>query len=448
MNDYLRGSVVAVALVLALCANAAEVQNIIYPRTAENPPWDPSLPTPGFQPGPVQDKVTPGRFFVDPPTIHNLGFRWYIEGDSNRNAAVAVEYRRKGDEAWREAQPMLRVQNEVVDQEFQYRAWRVGNLFAGSVLFLEPGTEYEVRFTMTDPDGGAPPPKVVTATTRVEPPRYEGERRIRVFAPDYKGALPAGAATNLGEALKQAQPGDVFLLQPGVHQGPVTLEKSGLPGQPIVLRGAGGGEAVIEGPEPKPRAHLISLRGADHIHVEDLTLRRGDTAIHAGSKGEVGSSHVVVRRCRIEDIVSGIWTSSEDAASWFVADNVIVGRNPTWHPRTSSQFMKPSAYGVNIHGRGHVVAYNRITRFGDPVSISGVRPPSEDLEKHCVNVDIYNNDLSRAKDDILETDYGCHNIRVWRNRGYNAHVGISAQPVYGGPVYLIRNELFGITFSA
>ncbi len=60
-------------------------------------------------------------------------------------------------------------------------------------------------------------------------------------------------------------------------------------------------------------------------------------------------------------------------------------------------------------------------------------------------IDFYNNDLSFAQDDCLETDYGCHNIRVYRNRGYNAHTGLSVQPSYGGPIYLIRNELYGIT---
>ncbi|MBM4018075.1 MAG: hypothetical protein FJ288_07050 [Planctomycetes bacterium] len=439
MNSYPRACVVALALVLALCTGAAGGQK------PQDPPWDPSAPTPGFQPGPVQNKVTPGRFFADLPTIHGLGFRWYIEGDSNRNAAVAVEYRRKGTAAWRQAQPMLRVQNEVVDQSYQSRAWRCGNLFAGSVLFLEPGTEYEVRLTMTDPDGGAPPPKVFTATTLVEPPRYEGERLIPVFAPDHKGPRPPGAATDLGEALKQARPGDVFLLHPGVHQGPVALERTGLPGRPIVLRGAGGGEAVIEGPER--RVTLISLRRADHVHIKDLTLRRGGNAIHAGSKGEFGSSYLVVRRCQIEDVRAGIVSTWEGSENWFIADNVIVGMNPTWYPRPGN-YMEPSSTGVNVYGRGHVVAYNRITRFSDAVSTAGVRPPSEDLQKHCVNIDIYNNDLSWAQDDIIETDYGCHNIRVWRNRCYNAHVGISVQPSYGGPVYLVRNEVYGVTYAA
>ena len=45
----------------------------------------------------------------------------------------------------------------------------------------------------------------------------------------------------------------------------------------------------------------------------------------------------------------------------------------------------------------------------------------------------------------MEADYGCHNVRVYRNRCYNAHTALSTQPLYGGPVYLIRNEAYSIT---
>jgi len=42
-------------------------------------------------------KVTPGELVVDHPTLINLGFEWLIDGDANRNAQVAVSYRKPGD---------------------------------------------------------------------------------------------------------------------------------------------------------------------------------------------------------------------------------------------------------------------------------------------------------------------------------------------------------------
>ena len=111
----------------------------------------------GFRPGPVRDDVAAKELILDPPTLHNLGFRWFIEGDTNRSASVSVAFRRKGAVAWRRALPPLRVHHEVVDlARGKRKQWRAGNLFAGSVFGLRPGTAYEVRLVLSDPDGGAP----------------------------------------------------------------------------------------------------------------------------------------------------------------------------------------------------------------------------------------------------------------------------------------------------
>ncbi len=48
-----------------------------------------------------QNKVRPGKFIIEPPTLISLGFEWYIEGDDNRNATVEVWYREKGDNDWK-----------------------------------------------------------------------------------------------------------------------------------------------------------------------------------------------------------------------------------------------------------------------------------------------------------------------------------------------------------
>ena len=33
----------------------------------------------------AQNKVQGEKFIIEPPTLENLGFEWYIEGDDNRN---------------------------------------------------------------------------------------------------------------------------------------------------------------------------------------------------------------------------------------------------------------------------------------------------------------------------------------------------------------------------
>jgi len=412
--------VVMVAAVVGLLATAMSAR-----ERREVPPLV------GFTVGPEMNEVTPKRFIVDPPTLENLGFRWYIEGDSNRNASVAVEFRKKGQKQWKDALPMLRVHHEVSNQQFG--PYRTGNLFAGSVLFLEPATTYEVRFAMRDPDGGAPAePKIIEAATRAVPKAFDGGRTIE-----------ATVEKGLMAAFEQAQSGDVIQLRPGIYKGPFVLNKSGTAEKPIVFHGPEVGEATLEADGVGGRSSIVTLNGAHHLHFEGLTFRSANTAVYAAKPG--GSDGLVIRRCKIHDVVYGINTGCKDSRNWYIADNDIVGINPTWYPRPPVTYMSPGHTGVNVYGQGHVICYNRITRFSDAAAIYNFGPPADDVLKHCVNIDFYNNDLSWAQDDTFEADYGCHNVRFYRNRCYNAHTGMSTQPFYGGPVYLIRNEIYGIT---
>ena len=113
----------------------------------------------------AQTPTVSGAFSVEPATLLSLGFDWRISGDDNRNAHVDVTFRKKGDAAWRTGLPLLRLQREVINgvvpgpnptpnlarSPFDYV---VPNMFSGSLLNLQPDTEYEARFT-EDPDAVA-----------------------------------------------------------------------------------------------------------------------------------------------------------------------------------------------------------------------------------------------------------------------------------------------------
>ena len=50
-------------------------------------------------------------FTTERPTLLSLGFEWHIAGDDNRNAAVAVTYRKKGESQWRGSTAKTRVKS-------------------------------------------------------------------------------------------------------------------------------------------------------------------------------------------------------------------------------------------------------------------------------------------------------------------------------------------------
>jgi hypothetical protein len=212
------------------------------------------------------NKVKPGQFVVGDPTLICLGFEWSIDGDDNRNAAVAVQYRKKGTASWKEGMPLLRLQNEVAGGSLS-RPYVVPNMFAGSILDLEPDTEYECRFQMSDPDGvDGNKQEMVTVRIRPEPIPFAGGRILHAYPAEYKGSKEKEAFTGISGAFGRAEPGDTILVHAGVYQidrtqynlrmrigmgsdvfGTTTFTKSGTPDKPIAIKGAGDGEVIFDG---------------------------------------------------------------------------------------------------------------------------------------------------------------------------------------------------------
>jgi hypothetical protein len=106
-----------------------------------------------------QSTTTTGEFRSAPPTLTALGFEWRVSGDDNRNARVEATYRKKGEREWRKALPLLRLQHELVSnggpsaRRNWYYTYQAPNMFAGSILNLEPGVEYSADSFSPIPTG-------------------------------------------------------------------------------------------------------------------------------------------------------------------------------------------------------------------------------------------------------------------------------------------------------
>ena len=84
-----------------------------------------------------------------------------------------------------------------------------------------------------------------------------------------------------------------------------------------------------------------------------------------------------------------------------------------------------------------MVAYNQVTNFGDCISVN---PFTSDTYGN----DVVGNDVSFCVDDGIEIDANMANVRTWRNRVMNSRMGVSVQPIRGGPAYILRNEFFNL----
>ena len=164
-----------------------------------------SLASPALAAPKAASATTSGAFTVERPTLVSLGFEWRIQGDDNRNAQVDVSYRKRGDARWRQGLPLLRLQGEEVSggkprnsDWGRFYDYVAPNMFAGSLLNLEPDTIYEARFVLSDPDGvRGPREKLVTLRTRKAPEPASGGRTFHVYPWGWTGPKLAPAYTGL-----------------------------------------------------------------------------------------------------------------------------------------------------------------------------------------------------------------------------------------------------------
>ena len=357
----------------------------------------------------IADAAEPGDVTVEMPTLKCLGVRWLIGGDGNANTRIAVAYRKLGSETWNRALDLFRVETAAIREPNRPPAGQT--MFAGSVFDLDEDTDYEVKLSLDDPDGGDAD-RVLRMKTWSEP-------RLAPDAPK-RDVYPG----QLAEALSAAQPGQVLRLHGGVYRG-TFRPKSGAAGRPVGIVAAGDGEAILDG---QGAGNVINAPGLHDVIFENLTFQNARWGIAVN-----GGANLVLRRCVIRDVDYGfVATRNADAQQHIlIADNVISGRS-TW-PRNKGI---EDRRGVQIAGTGNVVCYNRVSRFGDAIDTFSTYP--------CAAIDFYGNEISECTDDGIEMDYSQHNTRCFDNRLTNVFQGISVQPVHGGPVYVFRNAIYNI----
>ncbi|HEX5421587.1 MAG TPA: hypothetical protein VFY39_16470 [Gammaproteobacteria bacterium] len=214
--------------------------------------------------------MTAGSVEVEPPTLMSLGVDWSIEGDDNRSARVAVQYRKAGEQTWRQGLPLLRLQNEQINGRvggpsfidgqnaaasaaklaggvqaaagvaasganpfaFSPFSYTAPNMFSGSIFDLSPDTDYEIRLTLTDSDGvRGEAQRTLRAHTQAEPMPAKGGKVYHVYPVGYEGPREQPAFTGLMAAYYMAaahfdyenaypprvQPGDTILVHAGLY---------------------------------------------------------------------------------------------------------------------------------------------------------------------------------------------------------------------------------------
>ncbi len=369
----------------------------------------------------ASDQIQPGSLSTR-STFEHIGVVWEVSGDTDLDSTMIIEFRESGETSWKDGAPAVRAYPSIIvnGDPLGFDSW------GASAMFLLPGTNYEIRATLTDPDGGSET-RTVTASTRRRPtPDSSGATRYVVPGDGGGSGTSGDPFRGLQAAADAAASGDTFMVSSGTY-GPFELTTSGTGGSPITFLGDG---AVIEGAGTD--RGIVTLGRFDEILsdviVDGFTIRDGTWGIDAQNTQDIVISNNV-----IEDVDRGIVNRRDNAweSNQTICDNTIQGRT-VW-PASGI----PPDRGIDLRGDGNVVCFNLVRYFGDCISL---QPTSGESYGN----DVYGNDVAFCVDDGIEIDYNQANVRVWRNRITNARMGVSVQPIYGGPAYIFRNEMFNL----
>lgn len=269
---------------------------------------------------PAVNSITPGELVVERPTLICLGFQWYTSGDANKNAKVTLQYRQTGETAWKPALDPWRLCGQRCvgyGKDIENDFYEPPSMFAGSIFDLEPGTEYECRLTMSDPDGVLnAAEKTVKVKTRSVPQPPADSRILHL------GGVKSDF-TDFRSAVSALKPGDTLLIHQGIYKlsrpnDPDYLENNvyaldlhGTAERPITLKAAGDGAVVFDA---QGNYLLFDVQNAEHLILDGLIIKSADFAVYAGCSLPVSNDGIVVRNCNFGNIKKDVQGSAPTTA--------------------------------------------------------------------------------------------------------------------------------------
>lgn len=361
--------------------------------------------------------------------------------DMDFDESATIEYRKAGDTVWRPGHDFLRYD---------------GNHMAASLFGLAPATSYEIKVTLSDPDGttGTNPSFSSLATK----PEYSLPAPLRV--------INVSSQKLLNAALLAAVPGDEIRLAGATYGSGVHIlgSVSGTASHPIVLTSQGAAKPILKGTS----GGGIQAEGVSYLVFNNLEVHneKGDGITLRGCHD------VVVRRCYVHDSRPGDYTSNiailhGDEASPACAGNYLIIDNKIGDNvhNSMNEHQGPGPSNVNVPGQsyfGIFVAYQPgpfLTVRGNIVygTVDGIHCCGDEGEEPVLgpddpdlldtwrdrDLDLYDNIIYDCKDDAIECDGHMVNGRVFRNRIGKCQNAVSVAPFYPGPLFILRNTIHG-----
>ena len=304
-------------------------------------------------------------------TFHAMGVIVTIDtaGDSDQDATAEVAYR-SGTQAFRKGFPLSRVAD---------------TRFVGSLFWLKPGTAYDVRVTLSDPDGAPLDGTQLsdTASTRPEIRIPEPEKTYYVSPEGSGDTCTMASPCRLTSGIAQAQAGEAVVLRGGVYQtGDMSLPRSGTADHPVQIRGYSGETPILDGADPDSNAFSWSAYQQKGVYM---------TTVH-----EAGTHYVMADGVRLfpYDDLTDLEDLSRDDMPGFYTSGTTLYVHLTGDRDPGTANMVISRYNNCFYvEQAHIYFLNLTFRYygqGDWAKVIYLNNADDNLIQGCV---FTNNDL-------------------------------------------------------
>lgn len=368
----------------------------------------------------AQDRIESVGEATATSTFESIGVILPFSGDDDRDASCSVRFRESGASEWRDGLDLW------VDHRTDRRESRE---FRGSLVHLEPGTEYEIELTYSDPDGGSD--------------------TIRLTETTWSESFAEGEVVEVGD-----------------RTSPLEISEGGSSNAYRVYRPPEGTTSTIDVGNNHDHNIVIS---ADHVIVRGLKL--------------VGAqNHAIEIAQDVEDVViedseitewgpSGIGSiegfNYVDASGIYANENtrrLIIQNNHIHDPRgganswtdgsevwqTGGHPKGPQGISIDTPRGQIVIRYNEIHSSGPEHFYNDIIGGAHNSGRGNLHrdSDVYGNVISHARDDALEIEGYNINVRIWGNVIRKTKMAVATANIgYGssgtdnglGPQYVWRN---------
>ena len=347
------------------------------------------------------------------PTFESIGVYWPLAGEAQHDGDCAIEFRPKGEDAWRSGLPL----------------WhdRDASECRGSIVGLRPGTTYELKLSRAG--------ETETLEARTWSESFPVGRTVTL--PEFSGATLriTQSGTPDGYVLYAPPPGKSAVIDVGKqHDFNVIIDA-----RYVILRG-------------------VTLKGARHSGIllgKTADKNASDVSDIVIEDSDISAWGIDDPRCEGKRMTHGANLQAAVYAFSNRLQRVVIQRNRLHHPSTSANSWSErncagtgskhplGPQGITIRNSlgNLVIRYNEIwsdeahafnDAMGEPGNFSGAGFPRRDS-------DIYGNVIANAWDDGIEAEGADANVRIWGNYIDRVMIPIALAPVSKGPIYVWRN---------